>query len=500
MQASSDKKFEFMPKSVEEWPEEDRASLIAKMDAELSAGHCAIDYSEATAFDNVAVYTPALSDSWINTVERIGNDPSAHTLPKFADFQLEAADLQFTNPHSRLCFYPWVLYSAGQAVNPDSKAGAPAWKDNWLTRKPRDPRVVVLGDSGGFQIQEGTMSFHGEPTVRLILKWLEAVADQSMVMDFPTGKISLGNLIDHTKRLVDQGVPIETMARNKGLDSGFVTCLHQTIQNNDVYVEARVPGATNLLNIIQGRNELESWEWYEQVKHYPFEGWAFAGRHHSDISLTLRRLIQMRNDGLLEKASWMHFLGVSTLKIAGILTYIQRALRKHTDAKTIQLSFDSKSPIDAVIHGYQVVVGADFDRGDWRFRTEKLDLKACLNDQRLLGEIGLEWSRKSLDRFLVKTALGQRLQLKDMVEQNPVTGAVKPNPIQQALLIHHNTQAYFECFRHMYVLLDDHTLHRRSPELNAVKTIIEGLFTEEQPFKFIDGAQKDLEHFVLGVR
>jgi len=36
---------------------------------------------------------------------------------------------------------------------------------------------------------------------------------------------------------------------------------------------------------------------------------------------------------------------------------IQRALRTYTDAKEVQLTFDSKSPVDAMAHGYQAIVG-----------------------------------------------------------------------------------------------------------------------------------------------
>lgn len=97
----------------------------------------AVDYSKSKAFENVALYTPALSEAFISTL----NKPNADLGGGFSN-----VDLQFTNPNSKLFFYPWVLYSAGQAAATKSKAGAV----NWLTdRASRDHRVVVLGDSGG---------------------------------------------------------------------------------------------------------------------------------------------------------------------------------------------------------------------------------------------------------------------------------------------------------------------------------------------------------------
>ena len=150
---------------IEEWPEHEWRKELKRMDDHIAATHGAIDYSSARAFNNVAIYTPALSQGWINTIERAINKPSDFSFPKFGDFTLAPEDLQFTNPNSRLCFYPWVLYSAGQAAPTDNAAK----KNNWLTRKPRDPRVVVIGDSGGFQIQEQTIKFEGNKLPKAIL-------------------------------------------------------------------------------------------------------------------------------------------------------------------------------------------------------------------------------------------------------------------------------------------------------------------------------------------
>ncbi|MEP1206123.1 MAG: hypothetical protein ABJM29_16210 [Rhizobiaceae bacterium] len=476
---------------IEEYPEADWRDELKQMDAQIAATHGAIDYSAASAFNNVAIYTPALSQGWISTIERAINNPANFSFPKFGDFTLSPEDLQFTNPNSRLCFYPWVLYSAGQAAQTENAAK----KNNWMTTNPRDPRVVVIGDSGGFQIQEQTIKFEGDKTVRRMLHWLERVADYSMVMDFPTGKIALGNLLPHTERMIATGTPIEDMARQSNMDSGFITCLEQTVRNNDEYVRSRAPGATQMLNVLQGRNEKESAAWFERVKSYPFEGWAFAGKHHSELAISLRRLIQMRDEGLLMDCPWIHFLGVSTPKVGAALSYLQRSLREHTDAKNIQLTFDSKSPVDAVINGYRPMVGCDFDSSKWSIRFEKVDFKAASTDCRTLCEFAQDWKGDNPNRFVAQTALGMRLKLSDLFS-DPSGKQRLPDSFQQALLIHHNTQVYFESFRRMYGFLDEGQLHRRPESLQLMQMLIDGVFRTEKPMQAINELELQLNALV----
>ena len=482
---------------IKKWPEKQWRAELAKLDAELAAKHYAIDYSSTPAFENVAIYTPALSQGWINTVQRAASDPKKNPLPQLPDFQLTAEDLQFTNPTSRLCFYPWVLYSAGQAINTKTKHANKAWSNNWLTAKPRDSRVVVIGDSGGFQIQEQSMAFAGDPTVVRILRWLEAVADQSMVMDFPTGKIALGNLIPHTQRLLREGVPISDIVNRTGIDSGFITCLIQTIRNNRTYVRERVEGSTRLLNVLQGRNEQESREWFDRVKVFPFDGWAFAGKHHSELAMTLRRLISMRDAGLLRRCKWIHFLGVSTFKVATVLSYLQRSIRRHTDASDLQITFDSKSPIDSIINGYRPLVGYDFDPTKWNFRVHPLKVSAMQNDDRFLIKLGEEWQRAGEHRFVPRTALSYRLRLNQLVKRIAKTGKIQPDGVQQALMIHHNTQVYFEGFRRAYSYLGEQDFGRRPSSIQFMEQYIDAVFRSETPMSFIDDAEFDLNRLAM---
>jgi len=84
----------------------------------------------------------------------------------------------------------------------------------------------------------------------------------------------------------------------------------------DYFAANRTPGKTHFLCVLQGNTPREADRWYEAVKHYPFEGWAFAGVMRRNMYEVCRRVIKMANDGLLQNKSWIHVLGTATLDMA----------------------------------------------------------------------------------------------------------------------------------------------------------------------------------------
>lgn len=463
------------------------------------------DYSKMAAFQNVALYTPALSDGYINNVARLGRlqqeaiekddltQDAFHVLLEDTPYSLKADDLKFINPNSRLCFYPWVLFSGGQGA----KTKKLAQKDNWVTQTPRDERVVVLGDSGGFQIQQQTIPFDPKETPERMLRWLERIADQSMVLDFPTGGISTGAMVPHVERLIQEGIDVEAQAIKTGFSTGFMGCLIRTIQNNDYFEKHHIADATNLLNVIQGRNEEESHHWYEAIKHYRFNRWAFAGKHSVQLSMTLRRLIQMRDEGLLMPNQWIHFLGVSTLKVGVALTYIQRNLRKYTDAADVQITFDSKSPTDGVSNGYRAVAGYDFAPNKWSFHTAQTNLKKYKTSERLLKHLATDWVERGENRVLSHSTLAHVLQLKHLAGTKDGEGKRIPTAVQQTLLSHHNTQGMIEGFRHAYKYLDDKHASKRPQSIQFLDYYLEMIFKHENPMSIIDDYEAKLDALAL---
>jgi hypothetical protein len=68
------------------------------------------------------------------------------------------------------------------------------------------------------------------------------------------------------------------------------------------------------------------------------------------MDITLKRLMTLREDGLLKGKNWIHFLGTAQLDWSCYLTLIQRQIRKHINEE-ITISFDCASPFIATAHG-----------------------------------------------------------------------------------------------------------------------------------------------------
>ena len=68
------------------------------------------------------------------------------------------------------------------------------------------------------------------------------------------------------------------------------------------------------------------------------------------MPITLRRLITMKFDGMLEGKDWMHFLGTAQLDWSCYLTSIQRIIREQINPN-FTISFDCASPFIATAHG-----------------------------------------------------------------------------------------------------------------------------------------------------
>ena len=55
------------------------------------------------------------------------------------------------------------------------------------------------------------------------------------------------------------------------------------------------------MNVLQGNTVQETDVWYDEVKWYDFEGWAFAGKFRHNMWALCRRIIIMMDDGQIEK-------------------------------------------------------------------------------------------------------------------------------------------------------------------------------------------------------
>ena len=298
-----------------------------------------------------AVYLPAISGFYVTQLQKMDANPSEWRCPE--GFEKGTQGMNFLDPENSYYHYPWGLYSGGHAHLDPVKSDE---REPMIQGRDRS-KTMILGDSGGFQLATGVIKMDwsnakdpNDPVrtafCNKILTWLEHTADWSMTLDVPAFA-AVGKLSERT-----------------GLTE-FQDTLDISLLNLDYFMRNRTPGATKFLNVLSGSNEENSKEWYDAVKHFSnksfvqeaygdenrtLEGYAFAGINMKHMYSVLSRLLDLREDGLLEGKDWIHFLGTGRLNWACHLTSIQRQLRKH-DNPNITLSFDAASPFVNTAYG-----------------------------------------------------------------------------------------------------------------------------------------------------
>lgn len=291
-----------------------------------------------------AVYLPAISSFYSTYVakQRLEEFVPLNRIPEGFDRGIEG--MNFLNPEQGYFTYKYGLYSAGHAQLDLAKS---ITQESMIQQRDRS-KTMILGDSGGYQIGKGVLKFDwldfegpsATKTRQSILEWLEMTADWSMMLDVPTWAC------DHIH------------SPKTGLKT-FDDCLDKTRFNNDYFLKNRL-GHTKWLNVLQGSDWDTAEKWYNGVKEFsepsgPYagkeaEGWAFGGANMCKMDITLKRLMTMREDGLLKGKNWIHFLGTAQLDWSCYLTLIQRQIRKHINEE-LTISFDCASPFIATAHG-----------------------------------------------------------------------------------------------------------------------------------------------------
>ena len=291
-----------------------------------------------------AVYLPAISSFYSTYVakQRLEEFVPKNRIPPGFDRGIEG--MNFLNPEEGYFTYKYALYSAGHAQLDLQKSLV---QESMIQQRDRN-NTMILGDSGGYQIGKGVLKFDwldfegasANKTRQNILEWLEVTADWSMMLDVPTWAC------DHIH------------SPKTGLKT-FDDCLDKTRFNNKYFLDNRL-GQTKWLNVLQGGDWDTAEKWYQGVKEFsdptgPYsgkeaEGWAFGGANMCKMDVTLKRLITLREEGLLKGKNWIHFLGTAQLDWSCYLTLIQRQIRKHINEE-ITISFDCASPFIATAHG-----------------------------------------------------------------------------------------------------------------------------------------------------
>jgi hypothetical protein len=389
-----------------------------------------------------AVYLPAISSFYSTYVDKQRKE---EFIPKDripAGFDRGIEGMNFLNPEQGYFYYKYGLYSAGHAQLDIEKS-----LNQELMIQQRDrAKTMILGDSGGYQIGKGIIKFDWQdfegPVANKvrekILTWLDVTADWSMMLDVPTWAA------DHIH------------SPKTGLKT-FEDCLEKTKFNNRYFIEKRVGagnGGTKLLNVLQGSNWDTADRWYQGVKEFSdpkiygdkaAEGWAMGGANMCKMPVTLKRLIAMKFDGMLEGKDWMHFLGTAQLDWSCYLTSIQRQIRKHVN-ENFTISFDCASPFIATAHGL-VYTNAQHNPKRWSVIMDKApDTKALSGSD---------------CPFPFESEIGRRLKMGDVCYYAPgmlnkigKEGKTSWDSFAYALMMSHNVYCHITAVQRANHLMD----------------------------------------------
>lgn len=374
------------------------------------------------------------------------------------NFVNDVESLNYLDPEKGLFYYKWCLYSAGHANLDLTKNDD---RESMFRNRPRDGTSWVLGDSGGFQIGKGVWA--GEwrdpngPEVQAIMADCKSRGFEIRPVLDKNGNLALdkkGNprttkvdlvkeyqnklnaaqdkrqkVLNWMDTLMDYGMVLDIPAwvcrspagvAATGINS-YEEAVAATKYNNEYFINNR-NGNCKFLNVLQGETHAQADDWYQQMKDFSdpkiygdraFNGWAMGGQNMCDLHLTLKRLVALKFDGLLEQGhqDWMHFLGTSKLEWALLLTDIQRAIRKHHNPN-FTISFDCASPFLATANGQMYIKTEITDREKWLYRMlPTLDNKQYATD-----------SRRFLDTLIQD-------KIFNYVENSPVLDGVKTNEI-----------------------------------------------------------------------
>lgn len=388
-----------------------------------------------------AVYLPAISTFYSTYISKQRQDEFVPNdrIPEGFDRGVEG--MNFLNEEQGYFTYKYGLYSAGHATLDLDKT---LTKDAMLQDRDRS-KTMILGDSGGYQVGKGVLkfdwlNFEGAAANKVrddILNWLELTADWSMLLDVPTWAC------DHIH------------SPKTGLKS-FEDCLDKTRHNNKYWLERRL-GQTKFLNVLQGSNWETAEKWYEGVKEFSdpnvwgdkaCEGWAMGGANMCKMPITLRRIMTMKFDGMLEGKDWMHFLGTAQLDWSCYLTSIQRQVREHINPN-FTISFDCASPFIATAHGL-VYTNAQHSNKRWSVIMDKAP------DNKALASSDIP--------FPFESEVGRRLQVSDICHYKPgmlnkigKEGKTSWDSFGYALMMAHNVECHIKAVQRANQLMDIET-------------------------------------------
>ncbi len=267
-----------------------------------------------------ARYAPSISTAYLDAIAdppekyRGGEWPSG----------LTPADLNFLGPDNALFHHDTILLSPGQYEGREELLATFNLKGQTA--------LTTIFDSLGYQFIDNPDRWQGEATLDMVLELQEAFSDWATIVDIPS-------------RITNKGY---------AQFSDVATCRSITIENIRYFLKRRDPTRVRHLNVIQGQHPDQAMAWFDAVKAFPLEGWAFGGACRIDFHFLLKLVLKMRDEQLLEKAGHLHFLGTGTLSSALALTILKRGI----DAilpRPVGVTYDTSTPFRQALTNFQLV-------------------------------------------------------------------------------------------------------------------------------------------------
>ena len=385
-----------------------------------------------------AIYVPSVSPGYAQAAFEKG---WKRPLPR----GVAPGDLNFLDPHNGLFHISHVMSSAGQALNQR--------KDCIITTRDRSVTTLIC-DSGGFQIANGNLEINRDADRLRILRWMEQYGDYGITLDVPTGKAGL------------PGYKFKSSA----------DCLAATLEHLDFFQRHRVSGKIKLLNVLQGNTLAQTDTWYDAVKGYHFEGWAFAGKLRHNVYAFIRRIFIMARDGLIRDRDWIHVLGTCELDTAVLLTALQRAINRHLNPN-LRISFDTSTPFRSLAFG-NIFTVPNFGRSEMVMPMRRMP------DSDAYSGLNVRWPWPS--------PLGNRMTLADVCVKNSLLAGSTYDTQANHCVAHHNLAAL--CWG---IALANRVFDAESLDHNHTIGRAEGAVVELIDRVFASGSMDELDSYEI---
>jgi len=348
--------------------------------------------------------------------------------------RLCGTDFNYLKPDNKYWHYRYCLATAEQYKGKH---------DNAIS--DRHASTFVMGDSGGYQIGTGAFAdtaswwqYQNQPetimalwrssTIREeVLRWQQSQCDIAMTMDMPLWAM-----------------------QEWASDSPFHKLTRQqltelTVENLEYIKDYRRVGSCQLLNVLQGDNDDDEDYWYNAVRHYGFEGWAFAGGvgRRGGIRNSVRMFLRLAEDGLLKPPyNWVHMLGLSIMTWCPILTQIQKCVREKHNSK-FTISFDSSGAYQQAGKFSQYFVpntfGSDL-KSEWSMSG--IDFPAYHTVATEQKPLPLNKNHKLYAFRAMTSPIAKKLTLQDLCVNKSAYAKRVVDEFSDEVLINHNVYTY----------------------------------------------------------